>query len=77
MVDVILQLKDIGDTPLLSSSSVSPRGPRPPRHSLETQATSPESREGSLVCLAASCRVPGLQDVPEEKDLFKTPSGPR
>ena len=77
MVDVILQLKDIGSTSLLSSSCVSPRGLRPTRHSLETQAASPESREGSLVCLTASCRVPGLQDVPKERDLFKTPSGPQ
>ena len=60
VVEVILQLKGIGDTPLLSSSSVSPRGPHPARQSLETQAASPESREGSLVCLAASCRLPGL-----------------
>lgn len=77
VVEVILQLKGIGDTPLLSSSSVSPRGPHPARQSLETQAASPESREGSLVCLAASCRLPGLQDVPKERDPFKTPSGPR
>lgn len=77
MVDVILQLKNIGDTPLLSSSSVTLRDPRPARYSLETQATSPESGEGSLLCLAASCRVPGLQDVPKERDLFKTQFGPR